>query len=431
MSSESARIGVAYSGGRDSTALLHATLHAVRGQAIDVVALHVNHGLNPQASAWERHGRDACAGWASSGLAVSFACARLRSKPAAGESIEEWARRERYAALARLAHRHRARVVLLAHHRRDQAETFLLQALRSAGVAGLAGMPQVVERDGVSWMRPWLTQPFEAIDQYVRSQALTHIEDDSNLDVRYARNRLRHQVWPTLARAFPAVEVAFAAAAGWAQQAQACLDEVARDDLARLVQGDSIDLQQLVGLSGPRRVNALRAWLKSCTGLPAPATLVTRLVDELPGEAPATWPMPGGGRLRRYRGRLVWEAACDAGLLRAVDRAPETVLCVRRAGLYRLPGWAGALRVTRVREGGVPLAWLAHLELRDRQGSEQFQSGLGRPPRSLKKQFQAAGCPAWQRTGPLVYSGQQLIYVPWPRSSMRASSACRARRRPP
>ena len=411
MSEVPTRLAVAYSGGRDSTALLHATLHAVSGQGIEVVALHVNHGLHPQAASWERHCRETCARWAAAGLAVTFACARLRSKPLAGDSVEDWARRERYAALARLARRHHAAVVLLAHHRRDQAETFILQALRSAGVAGMAGMPQAVERDGVTWMRPWLAQSFDAIDRYVQSQQLIHIEDDSNQDPRYARNRLRHDVWPLLVRAFPEVDTALATAAGWAQQAQACLDDVARDDLAALVHADHIDLNKLRCLSAPRRVNALRAWLKRQTGVPAPATLVTRLVDELPGEAPATWPVPGGC-LRRYRGRLVWEAVSASEWRPAVDRVTEAVLCVRRAGLYRLPGWGGGLRVTRVREGGVPLAWLAHLELRERQGGEQFQSGLGRPPRSLKKQFQAAGCPAWQRTGPLVYSGQQLIYVP-------------------
>jgi tRNA(Ile)-lysidine synthase len=87
-------------------------------------------------------------------------------------------------------------------------------------------------------------------------------------------------------------------------------------------------------------------------------------------------------------------------------------LSIVRAGLYPLPGWGGSLRVVRVREGGVPLAWLARLELRERGGGEQFQAGLGRPPRSLKKQFQAQALPAWERSGPLVFSGGQLVFVP-------------------
>jgi tRNA(Ile)-lysidine synthase len=77
-----------------------------------------------------------------------------------------------------------------------------------------------------------------------------------------------------------------------------------------------------------------------------------------------------------------------------------------------LPGWGGTLHVERVREAGVPMAWLAHVELRARAGAEQFQAGIGRPPRSLKKQYQQAGVPAWERAGPLVYSGGQLVFVP-------------------
>ncbi|MES1163855.1 MAG: TilS substrate C-terminal domain-containing protein [Rhizobacter sp.] len=87
-------------------------------------------------------------------------------------------------------------------------------------------------------------------------------------------------------------------------------------------------------------------------------------------------------------------------------------MSIRRDGVFALPGWCGTLHVQAVAENGVPLAWLAHAELRERGGAEQFQAGIGRPPRSLKKQFQAAGIPAWQRAGPLIYSGGQLVFVP-------------------
>jgi tRNA(Ile)-lysidine synthase len=85
---------------------------------------------------------------------------------------------------------------------------------------------------------------------------------------------------------------------------------------------------------------------------------------------------------------------------------------VRRSGTYALPGWCGRLRVQRAQHGGVPLAWLAHLELRPRAGGERFQAGLGRPARSLKKQYQAAAVAQWLRDGPLLYSGGQLVFVP-------------------
>jgi tRNA(Ile)-lysidine synthase len=101
-----------------------------------------------------------------------------------------------------------------------------------------------------------------------------------------------------------------------------------------------------------------------------------------------------------------------AGAMGAADAACDTRLSVRRAGRYPLPGWHGVLEVERVKEGGVPLAWLACAELRRRGGGERFQAGPGRPPRSLKKQYQAASVPMWSRDGPLLYSGGQLVFVP-------------------
>ena len=402
-------VAVAYSGGRDSTALLHAALVSMRDAACPVIALHIHHGLSQHADAWERHCRDQCARWSADGLPVSFAAHRLRTRPRPGDSIEAWARRERYAALGRLARAHGAEVVLLAHHRRDQAETLILQALRSAGVAGLAGMPRAIERDGIHWLRPWLDIPRGVIEAYVRSQQLPYIDDDSNDDERHARNRLRRSVWPALVKAFPDAEPALANAATWAQQAQACLDELAADDLSTMAGAAGLQLAGFRPLSAARQVNALRAWLRRQTGTAPPASLLVRLDNELFGEGSASWPL-AGGLLRRHRGHLTWtrrEASRSATVI-----AAEAGLHIRRAGVHRLPGWGGALRVVRVKEGGVPLAWLAQAELRARSGGERFQAGLGRPARSLKKQFQALALPAWQRAGPLVFSGGQLVFVP-------------------
>ena len=150
------RVAVAYSGGRDSTALLHATLHAAQAQGGEVVALHVHHGLSPHADTWLQHCAEQCRRWARRGLPVLWACERLAERPAPGDSIEAWARQARYRALRTMAQAHCVSMVLLAHHRRDQGETFVLQALRSAGVAGLAAMPRRIERDVVTWARPWL-----------------------------------------------------------------------------------------------------------------------------------------------------------------------------------------------------------------------------------------------------------------------------------
>jgi len=406
-------IAVAYSGGRDSTALLHATLAEATPRGIDVVALHVHHGLSPNADAWLAHCASQCRRWSRRHPGLRFDAHRLTTPAARGESVEAWARKARYRALRDMAMAHGVGVVLLAHHRRDQAETLLLQALRGAGVAGLAGMPRSAIRDGIEWQRPWLAWPREAIEAYVRRHRLTHIVDESNDDPRFARNRLRCEVWPALTGAFKEAEASLATAADWAWQAAAALDELAQLDLSRLEAagtGGSVGLalKPWRALSPARRSNALRAWLKTRLGTPAAASLVSRLMSELPVVRSARWPL-ARGELRVHRHVLRFHAEA---LAVPTDLARETTLGVQRAGTRMLPGWGGRLKVTRVAEGGVPLAWLARVELRPREGAEQFQAGLGRPPRSLKKQFQSAGVAAWDRSGPLVYSGGQLVFVP-------------------
>ena len=400
-------VAVAYSGGRDSSALLHATQRAAAPLGVEVLALHVHHGLGRHADAWEAHCRAQCAA-----ASITFLGERLTTRPARGDSIEAWARRARYQALRRLALEGGANLVLLAHHRRDQAETLLLQALRGAGIAGLAGMPRQVLRDGIHWARPWLDMPREQIDAYIAAHAVEHIDDDSNADPRFARNRLRLSDWPALTAAFPQVDAALATAAQWAQQAGACLDELAALDLGALDAASpsgaaGLPLCEWQSLSSARRSNALRAWLRRATGQGASAALVERLLRELPAAGEGHWPC-GNAQLRRHRGqlRLVPMPA------RAVLAARKATLAIRRAGRYRLPGWGGSLCVERVAAGGVALAWLARVELKARAGGERFQAAIGRPARSLKKQFQGADVPAWQRDGPLVYSGGQLVFVP-------------------
>jgi tRNA(Ile)-lysidine synthase len=333
----------------------------------------------------------------------------ISGKPSKGESIEAWARAVRYGALQTMAHEVGTSLVLLAHHRQDQAETLLLQALRGAGIDGLAAMPMTAERHGITWSRPWIDRPREAIDAYVRRHRLKYIEDDSNTDTRLARNRLRLDVWPALTQAFPQAEVALASAAAWAGQARECLAELAAIDIHGATREHGLSLSAWSSLSEARRSNALRFWLRTQMGAAASTHLVQRLLEELPGAGARSWQTPVGG-LRKYRGHLRFIADAFSPLLPAQDAV--TNLGIYRAGTHSLHGWGGELIARRVKEGGVPIAWLAQLDLRSRQGGEQFQSGIGRPARTLKKQYQAADVPAWLRNGPLVYSGGQLLFVP-------------------
>jgi tRNA(Ile)-lysidine synthase len=401
-------VAVAYSGGRDSTALLHATAVQMAGSDVQVVALHVHHGLSPHADSWLQHGAEQCQRWTAAGLPVRFVARRLETRAEAGASVEAWARQARYHALRAMAIEEGADIVLLAHHRRDQAETLLLQALRGAGTAGLSGMPMQALRDGLTWARPWLQLPRSAVEHYVEVHGLTHIEDDSNTDTRFARNRLRLDVWPALTHAFPQAESAFADSATWAQEATACLRELAVMDLAVIANTEGFNIASWLALSEARRSNALRAWLAIQSGRAPDAAMVSRLLDELPRAGSGTWEL-ARGTLKRYRGVLRFQLEVKSAV---VQQDRETTLSITRAGTYKLPGWQGNLIATRVKQDGVALAWLGHVELRERQGAEQFQAGMLRPPRSLKKQFQAAGVAAWLRNGPLLFSGGQLVFVP-------------------
>jgi len=374
---------VAVSGGRDSVALLHCTVLAASVLGIDVIALHVHHGLQREADAWAGLVEQICLRWSA-----RFTVQRLAGKPARGESVEAWARRGRYLALAAMARAARTDIVMLAHHRRDQAETFILQALRGAGPAGLSSMPRQALRDGIVWGRPWLDVSSASIDAYVRRHRLRFVEDPSNADVRFARSRLRSQLMPRLCKAFPDAEAMLAAAAARSAEAQSLLAEVAYADLGAISDGPSLRLMSWRALSEARRSNALRAWLRERLGRGASQSLIERLMLELPGTGPAQWPCEGA-TLRRYRGRLQVVAAPVAHDQR------------------------GALKSSPVGQGGVALAVLRDAQWRARSGGERFQRAPGTPPRSLKKQFQAAGVPAWQRDAPLLFSADgRLLFVP-------------------
>ena len=372
----------------------------------------MHHGLSPQADAWLEHAQYQCRVWAEQGAPLRLQCVRLQDGPSAGESVEAWARQERYRALAEMAQAAGVDMVLLAHHQQDQAETFLLQALRGAGVAGTAAMPQRAVRGGLLWVRPWLQHPRSSIEAYVAHHGLRYVDDDSNADPRFSRNRLRLQVWPALEMAFPQAQSSLAHAAAWAQEAQEALGELAVQDLLGMDASDRVlPIAAWAKLSVARRSNALRAWLDQQPGLLWTSSTVQRLMNELDRPGPATW-MVGDGQLRRYRGRLSWTLVSFTRPSSSAPLPPETLIRVPRPGEYPLPGWGGVLRVVEVEAGGVPLAWLGELVLKPRTGGEKFQAAIGRPPRSLKKQFQAAGVAAWLREGPLVYSGGQLVFVP-------------------
>jgi tRNA(Ile)-lysidine synthase len=404
--SERPVVAVACSGGRDSVALLHATLRAAGALGMGVVALHVHHGLMADADRWFAELAVLCERWG-----VRLLHDRLQGAPQAGDSVEAWARRERHAALSRMAREAGAGLVLLGHHAHDQSETVLLQALRGAGPAGLAAMPRIVERNGLAWARPWLARTGEEIDAYVAPLAVDVAIDPSNADPRFARSRLRRDVMPALRRAFPDADVALAAVARRAGEARAVLDEVAAEDLRRLGAGDVLPLAAWRALSVARRANALRAWLATALPGALPQTLVDRLLAETADDATRRWPV-GGRVLRSWRGMLAVVAPARVTPADASARAGGT-LSLLRCDRYALPGWHGALEVFATADRGVAPHRLAQVEARVRAGGERFVLHPAGAARSLKKQWQSQGVPVEGRDGPLVYDAAGvLLFVP-------------------
>lgn len=406
-------VAVAYSGGRDSTALMHATASAAAGcPGLEVVGLHVHHGISAQADAWLAHVQASCDAWAEQGLPVRLLSRRVEVSREPGLSLEAEARSLRHRALSDMALGVGADLLLLAHHRRDQAETFLLQALRGSGVAGLAAMPKDVWREGVRWVRPWLDVSREAIQAYAAIHGLTYVDDESNEDPRFARNRLRKEVWSHLLAAFPDAETALAQSAlrtGDALPALRAWQAGALDRWGRASgEPGALDAVGWSALPDAERRQVMVAWLAQ-HGLSG-AGWVGRLSREVPralaGQGSARWPELG---VSLYRGVL---RHVPEPVLASFAPRLEVALGIDRPGDWPVPGWSGCLRVEEVTQGGVALELLAELHAKARVGGERFQAGAGRPTRDLKRQFQSAGVPAWARQAPLFFAGEALVFVP-------------------
>ncbi len=262
-------IGVALSGGADSTALLHAAQAQWPGR---VVALHVHHGLQAAADGFEAHVRATC-----EPLGVPLRVAHVDARAQPGQSPEDAARLTRYAALAGMATD--LQVVLLGQHLGDQAETVLLALSRGAGLPGLAAMPDAFERHGVRFARPLLSVSAERLRESLKERGLAWVDDPTNTDLRFTRNRLRQRLLPLWLELFPHGAQALARTASHAAQAQELLDDLARLDLEAL--GQPPRLKALQALSRERQGNALRYWLRQAHGVLPSAAQLEELLDQV------------------------------------------------------------------------------------------------------------------------------------------------------
>ncbi|GGY17415.1 tRNA lysidine(34) synthetase TilS [Paludibacterium paludis] len=370
------------SGGIDSVVLLDLLARGRSERPFSLCAVHVHHGLSPHADRWVEHCRALC-----EALNVPLRVHRVKLAIPGGMSLEAVAREARYG----VYRESRADCVVLAHHADDQSETQLLQLLRGGGVRALAGMPTLRDEGGCRYWRPLLGFSREEIEAYAVSRALSWVEDESNADVRWRRNFLRHDVFPRIARAVPEYRRHLARSAALMADAAQVLEEVAGMDLETCEDHEGLDLGRFSALSAPRQRLLLVAWLGK---LGAPSAAPEMLEDFrhqvlVAGEdrSPSlTW---GGVVVFRYRGRL---RAAVAGL-RAGGACP---LAWPDSGSIQ-EGWEGRFVWSRRRGGLAESVLEAGLRLVPREGGERVLLEIGH--KRVKTLLQEWGIPPALRAG--------------------------------
>lgn len=392
---------VAFSGGLDSSVL--AQLLAERsalGPELPVRAIHVNHGVSPEADDWER-----LCGHRAQRLGLAFTCLRLDTPAIVQAGPEAGLREARYRALAsELTH---GEALLLAQHLDDQLETFLLQALRGSGVPGLAAMPTVACLGHGVMLRPFLALGWTRamLQEWACRVGLTWIEDESNRNDRLDRSYLRHKVLPALRARWPSAAATVSRAAGHCAEGQMLLDELADADLGSRIDADGrLSLAGLDALAPHRRKNLLRRWLRRAEIPAPPAAKLDQLARGLwaardDGHFHVRW---GGWQVRRYRRRAYALADRDYVL---PDRPQPWPLPFWP---LRLPEGLGAVALKPGANGLQPSVTGRRLSVGFRCGGERL-TPPGRPRRALKSLFQEAGIVPWRRgLIPLLYVDGEL-----------------------
>ena len=358
------RLAVGLSGGVDSVVLLHVLK---QHPGLNLSAIHVHHGLSPNAGAWARFCRALCTRW---GVPLAVRRVKVAKK---GKGLEAAAREARYRAFRNSP----CDAVALAHNRDDQAETVLMNLLRGAGVRGASGMPPRSRLDGRMLLRPLLEVPRAAILAYAREQGLEWVEDESNADEALTRNFVRRRLGPLIESRFPR----------W------------RESLARAARhfaGVGLDAQAL-----------LREFL-AAQGLRAPSEAkLVEMLKQLTSGGARIMVEHDGMRLRVYRGKLALAPAAPAAPFAPVEWKGEPRITI--------PALGGKLLFRRARGEGIDLRKLGQcrVAVRLRAGGERLQPDRRRPRRTLKNLFQEAGVPPWQRDRlPLLFCGDDLVWAP-------------------
>jgi tRNA(Ile)-lysidine synthase len=390
---------VGLSGGMDSVVLLHILHRLAPRFSWRLSALHVHHGISPNADAWA----DFCAGLCS-GLDIPLHIEHVDIAPLREHGIEAAARKLRHAAFARQS----CDFVALAHHADDQAETLLLQLLRGSGVRGVAAMPLSGGTHPMT-VRPLLDLPRAVLLEYAHEHGLQWVEDESNADDSYPRNFLRHRALPLLEERFPSYRNTLARSAHHFAEASELMDDLARIDAEGAMQGDALNVAALRALTPARAKNLLRHFLH-CRGAVMPQTaqleaMLQQLCDARQDAAVCV--EYGVWQVHRYR-----DQAYVSPILGGIER--ELALSWNGEPELEWPALGVRLNFVETRGAGISAEKLrrAPVTLRLRNGGETLRPHPNAAKRSLKNLLQEHGVPPWRRERlPLVYCGDELVCV--------------------
>lgn len=389
----SGQVWLAFSGGLDSTVLLH----VLKTEGIAVKALHVNHQLSHNADAWQQHCVRQC-----ENLGCEIVVERVDVKNE-GKGIEHAARKARYAVFDHYVKSED--ILLVAHHLDDECETLLFRLLRGSGLKGVTGIKK--ERtlgQGGKIMRPLLPVERKNILEYANIHSLSWVEDESNRDIEFDRNYLREMVLPLFQQRWPNFRKKFATSITLLRETEQLLAEYGQHDLAKCNPrkerlGNSIDLSTLTVWSVPRINHVLRQWLENLGySLPGLRHLeeTQKLFTARDDAAPAV--QFGECELRRYKNRLY--------CLPRLQSVASPAMKWNSAESLQLPD-GSRLAVS----GQSPALW-PNLEVKFREGGERCRPQGRDRSQTLKKLLQEYELEPWLRDRvPLIYFNDELIAV--------------------
>ena len=406
------RLCLALSGGLDSIALLQLLVEWRSRQRpaarVELRAIHIDHQLRPASKAWAKHCRVVAR---EAGIACTVVKVTVPKRR--GESLEAAAREVRYAALA--ARLRPNEWLVTAHHLDDQLETLLLQLMRGAGVAGLAGMAASAREPLPLW-RPLLEVSRAELSQWLQARGTAWVEDDSNLDERFDRNYVRHRIVPLLQARWPAASRTAARSAAHLGEARDLLHALAEIDAAQVITDGVVQIAALQTLDVARQRNVLRHWIAS-QGLTMPdAVHLERIRVELPAARADAQPIVRweGGEVRRFRQRLHALAPPKAqDDVIADTKSIEQLWRWRRQPVFDLGAGLGRLRWVQDAKGEIAAERLpAVLRVSARVGGERLRLRTGGPNHTVKELLRERGVLPWQRERvPLVFARDTLALV--------------------